>query len=89
MQDEPEKNFKTGLRETAKVHKGDFSLTTNQQIITSNVTDKELPEIKRLLAGYELNNLDYSGLRPPSSACVTFPTCGMFHSVRAPSVFNT
>jgi len=89
VQGEPEKNSKTGLREIAKVHKGDFKLTANPQIITSNVTDKELPEIKRLFAEYKLNNLYYGGLRPPSSACVIFPTCGMFRSVRAPSVFNT
>jgi len=89
VQDEPEKNFKTRLREIAKVHKGDFKLTASPQIITSNVTDKELPEIKRLFAEYKRNNLGYSGLRPPSSACVTFPTCGIFCNVRAPSVFNT
>ena len=77
VQDEPEKNFKTALREIAKVHKGDFKLTANQHIIISNVTDKELPEIKRLLAEYKLDNLNHSGLRLSSSACVSFPTCGM------------
>jgi len=89
VQGEPEKNFKTGLREIAKVHKGDFKLTANPQIITSNVTDKDLPEIKRLFAESKLNNLDYGGLRPPSSARMIFPTCGMFRNVRAPSVFDT
>ena len=79
VQDEPEKNFKTGLREIAKVHRGDFKLTANQHIIISNVSDKELPEIKRLLAEYKLDNLNHSGLRLSSSACVAFPTCGMFY----------
>jgi len=77
VQDEPEKNFKTGLREIAKVHKGDFKLTANQHIMISNVTDKELPEIKRLLAEYKMDNLSHSGLRLSSSACVAFPTCGL------------
>ena len=78
VQDEPEKNSKTGLREIAKVHKGDFKLAANQHIIISNVTDKELPGIKRLLAEYKLDNLNHSGLRLSSSACVAFSTCGMF-----------
>ena len=77
VQDETDKNFKTGLREIAKVHKGDFKLTANQHIIISNVTDEELQEIKRLLAKYKLDNLNHSGLRLSSSACVAFPTCGM------------
>lgn len=80
VQDEPEKNFKAGLREIAKIHKGDFKLTANQHIIISNVTDEELPEIKRLLSEYKLDNLNHSGLRLSSSACVAFPTCGTFHS---------
>ena len=77
VQDEPEKNFKSCLREIAKVHKGDFKLTANQHIIISNVADEELPEIKRLLAEYKLDNINHSGLRLSSSACVAFPTCGM------------
>jgi hypothetical protein len=84
VQDEPEKNFRTGLREIAKVHKGDFKLTANQHIIISNVTDRGLPEIKRLLAEYKLDNLNHSGLRLSSSACVSFPTCGMFRFSQNP-----
>lgn len=79
VQDEPEKNFKSCLREIAKVHKGDFKLTANQHIIISNVADEELPEIKRLLAEYKLDNINHSGLRLSSSACVAFPTCGTFY----------
>jgi len=67
-----------GRHHYTKVHKGDFKLTANQHTIVSNVTDKELPGIKRLLAEYKLDNLNHSGLRLSSSACVAFPTCGMF-----------
>jgi sulfite reductase (NADPH) hemoprotein beta-component len=84
VQDEPEKNFKSGLREIAKVHKGDFKLTANQHIIISNVADSELPEIKRLLAEYKLDNVNQSGLRLSSSACVAFPTCGTFYFLQPP-----
>jgi sulfite reductase (NADPH) hemoprotein beta-component len=64
------------LREIAKIHKGEFRLTANQHLIISNIASAELPEIKRLLAQYKLDNLDFTGLRLSSSACVAFPTCG-------------
>ena len=77
VQDEPGKEFKTGLREIAKVHKGRFRLTANQHLILSDVDDSDLPEMKRLLKKYKLDNVAYSGLRLSSSACVAFPTCGL------------
>ncbi|KAK0501239.1 hypothetical protein EDD18DRAFT_1141879 [Armillaria luteobubalina] len=75
IQDEPGKDFKTGLREIAKVHKGAFRLTANQHLVISDVPNEELPLIKEILAKYKLNNLVHSGLRLSSSACVAFPTC--------------
>lgn len=81
VQDEPGRDFKTGLREIAKVHKGAFRLTTNQHICVSDIAPEDVPEIKRLLAEYKLDNLEYSGLRLASSACVAFPTCGSFASL--------
>ncbi|KAJ7273357.1 hypothetical protein C8J57DRAFT_1317637 [Mycena rebaudengoi] len=77
VQDEPGRDFKTGLREIAKVHKGTFRLTTNQHICVSDIAPEDVPQIKRLLAEYKLDNLEYSGLRLASSACVAFPTCGL------------
>ncbi|KAH0582974.1 hypothetical protein H2248_010867 [Termitomyces sp. 'cryptogamus'] len=77
IQDEPGRDFKTGLREIAKIHKGTFRLTTNQHMLVSDVSDADLPEIKRLLAKYKLDNLNHSALRLSSSACVAFPTCGL------------
>lgn len=77
VQDEPGKDFKTGLKDIARIHKGKFRLTANQHLIISEVPDSELPAIKRLLAKYHLDNLQFSGLRLSSSACVAFPTCGL------------
>ncbi|KAG9018006.1 hypothetical protein FRB90_012674 [Tulasnella sp. 427] len=77
VQDEPGKEFKTGLREIAKVHRGTFRLTANQHLILSEVDDANLPEMKRLLHKYGLDNVSFSGLRLSSSACVAFPTCGL------------
>jgi sulfite reductase (NADPH) hemoprotein beta-component len=81
IQDEPDRDFKTGLREIAKIHKGTFRLTANQHLILSDIPTKELPLIKNLLAKYKLDNLSHTGLRLSSSACVAFPTCGMFRSI--------
>ncbi|KAF3343160.1 hypothetical protein VD0002_g8716 [Verticillium dahliae] len=69
--------MKTGLRELAKLGKGEFRLTGNQHLILSNIADAELDEIKALLKKFKLDNLQFSSLRLSSSACVAFPTCGL------------
>jgi sulfite reductase (NADPH) hemoprotein beta-component len=76
IQDEPGRHFKTGLREVARIHEGTFRLTANQHIVISDIAAGDVPKIKTLLAKYKLDNLNYSGLRLSSSACVAFPTCG-------------
>ncbi|KAH9072150.1 sulfite reductase subunit beta [Lactarius deliciosus] len=77
VQDEPGRDFKTALREIAKVHKGEFRLTASGHIVISNIATWDLPDIKRLLAHYKLDNLDFTALRLSSSTCVGFPTCGL------------
>ena len=77
VEDTPEFQMKTGLREIAKVHKGEFRLTANQHLCLSNVHDSDLDNIKSMLKNYKLDNLHFSGLRLSSSACVAFPTCGL------------
>ncbi|KAG9246549.1 hypothetical protein BJ878DRAFT_496624 [Calycina marina] len=69
--------MKTGLREIAKVLDGEFRLTGNQHLIVSNVKDSQLPQIKEMMAKYKLDNIQFTGLRLSSSACVAFPTCGL------------
>lgn len=77
VQDEPGRNFKTGLREIAQIHKGTFRLTANQHLVIADVPDNELSVVKKLLAKHKLDNLTHSALRLSSSACVAFPTCGL------------
>lgn len=77
IQDEPGKEFKKGLQELAQVHKGTFRLTANQHVLISDIADEDLPEVKRILRKYNMDNLEFSGLRLSSSACVAFPTCGL------------
>ncbi|KAL8862160.1 MAG: hypothetical protein Q9178_001616 [Gyalolechia marmorata] len=77
VEDTAEFPMKTGLREIAKVHKGDFRLTPNQHLCLSGVPDDDLDIIKGMLKKYKLDNLHFSALRLSSSACVAFPTCGL------------
>jgi sulfite reductase (NADPH) hemoprotein beta-component len=77
IEDTAEFPMKTGLRAIAKVHTGEFRLTGNQHLIISNVADKDMPTIKSMMSKYKLDNIQFSGLRLSSSACVAFPTCGL------------
>ncbi len=77
VKDTPEWKMKTGLREIAKVHKGDFRLTNNQNVIIASIDEKDKPQIEKLLKEYKLDSFDQSGLRRNSMACVALPTCGL------------
>ncbi|MEM8916032.1 MAG: NADPH-dependent assimilatory sulfite reductase hemoprotein subunit [Pseudomonadota bacterium] len=76
VKDTPYKTMKTGLAEIAKVHKGDFRLSSNQNVIIANVGAKQKPKIEKLLAEHGLDN-DFSPLRLNSMACVSLPTCAL------------
>lgn len=68
----------TGLREIAKVLKGDIRLTPNQNLIISNVSSQQKKKINDLMEKYSLTDgKHYSALRRSSIACVALPTCGL------------
>lgn len=68
----------TGLREIARIHKGDYRLTANQNLIISGVEPSTRPAIERLLEYYGVNSLQQaSPLRQQALACVALPTCGL------------
>jgi len=70
--------MKTGLREIAKVHTGDFRLTCNQNLIIAAITEEQKPVIEKLVEQYGLARaLNSTGLRLNSMACVALPTCGL------------
>ncbi|MCC5833965.1 MAG: NADPH-dependent assimilatory sulfite reductase hemoprotein subunit [Opitutales bacterium] len=78
VKDTPEFQMKTGLREIALLHKGDFRLTCNQNLIIGGIADKDRKDIEKLLKHYGLDRgLSSSGLRLNSMACVALPTCGL------------
>ncbi|MCM3115587.1 assimilatory sulfite reductase (NADPH) hemoprotein subunit [Neobacillus sp. MER 74] len=68
----------TALREIAKVHTGEFRLTTNQNLIIANVTAQKKKVINELVEQYGLTDGKHtSALRRSSMACVALPTCGL------------
>ncbi len=70
--------IKTGIREIAKIHKGDFRLTPNQNLIIANVSSRNKKQIDELLEKYGLTDgRHFSALRRNSMACVALPTCGL------------
>jgi sulfite reductase (NADPH) hemoprotein beta-component len=78
VKDTGELHMKTGLREIAKVHKGDFRLTCNQNLIIGAIDKADRPGIEKLVSEYGLDAaLNSSGLRLNSMACVALPTCGL------------
>jgi sulfite reductase (NADPH) hemoprotein beta-component len=70
--------LKTGLKEIAKIHTGDFRLTANQNVIISDVSTQKKKQINELIEQYGLTDgKHYSALRRSSMACVSLPTCGL------------
>ncbi len=70
--------LKTGLREIAKIHTGDFRLTANQNLIIANVSSQKKKKISELIEQYGLTDGEqYSAFRRNSMACVALPTCGL------------
>jgi sulfite reductase (NADPH) hemoprotein beta-component len=76
--DTPAFPMRTGLREIAKIHDGDFRLTANQNLVIANVSAKKRSEIEALLEKYGMHRShERSALRLASIACVALPTCGL------------
>jgi sulfite reductase (NADPH) hemoprotein beta-component len=72
----PGQNIMDGIRAIAKVHKGLFRLTPNQNLIVADIAPEDRPHIEALLAEHGLSESDRtSALRLNSIACVALPTC--------------
>jgi len=66
----------TGLREIAKVHRGDFRLTPNQNLIVANVEPAERRYIDALVVRHGLDgHARATPVRRDALACVALPTC--------------
>jgi sulfite reductase (NADPH) hemoprotein beta-component len=68
----------TGLREIAKVHRGDFRLTPNQNLTIANVDSAARTFIDSLVVRYGLDRHERATpVARDALACVALPTCGL------------
>ncbi|MEO0510477.1 MAG: NADPH-dependent assimilatory sulfite reductase hemoprotein subunit [Verrucomicrobiota bacterium] len=76
--DKEARMLKTGMLEISKVHKGDFRLTANQNLIIADVASESRAQIDALVEQYGLDAYKTaSGMRRSQIACVALPTCGL------------
>ncbi|MGJ7346704.1 assimilatory sulfite reductase (NADPH) hemoprotein subunit [Morganella morganii] len=73
--DLPGKPLKTGVAEIARIHRGDFRLTANQNLIIAGIPEAEKSRIESLARTHGLIRDNVTPLRENSMACVSFPTC--------------
>ena len=68
----------SGLREIARVHRGEFRLTPNQNLVIAAVPAEERARIDALVQAHGLDlHSRGSALARAALACVALPTCGL------------
>ena len=77
--DRPGAPHLTGLREIANVHRGEFRLTGNQNLVIAGVPAGERKRIDALVRdhGLDAGNRAPTALARAAMACVALPTCGL------------
>ncbi|MFA7475251.1 MAG: sulfite reductase, partial [Castellaniella sp.] len=76
--DDDKQAMRSGMREIARVHKGEFRLTCDQNVIIASVAPEDRAAIDELVARYQLDDYkSMSGIRKHAIACVALPTCGL------------
>ncbi len=67
-----------GLCAVARIHRGSFRLTTNQNLVIAGIAPPRRAAIERLLQEHGLLAFEQSSaLRRNAIACVALPTCGL------------
>ncbi|AOT09911.1 assimilatory sulfite reductase (NADPH) hemoprotein subunit [Pseudoalteromonas luteoviolacea] len=67
--------LKTGCRKIAEIHKGDFRMTANQNLIIAGVAEEDKAEIEKIAREHGLIDDTHTEQRKSSMACVALPTC--------------
>ena len=74
--DTPARRLMSGLRAIANIHRCEFVLTANQNLMIAGVAAADKPGIAAALAEYGLDG-GATPLRQRAMACVALPTCGL------------
>lgn len=70
--------LRTGLREIARIHTGEFRVTCNQNLMIANVTPDNRERIQALVDEYGLDDgTRATPLNRNAMSCVAFPTCAL------------
>lgn len=77
IKDMPGKTLRTGLVEMAKIHQGDFRMTSNQNLIIANIPEDQKATIEGLARQHGLLGETISVLKQNAMACVALPTCSL------------
>ncbi len=71
-------HLQTGLQAIARVLRGEFRITPNQNLIISAVEDRQKAEIEQLAKDHGLDSWrSATPVRRNALACVALPTCGL------------
>lgn len=73
--DYPGRPLKTGLRKIAEIHKGDFHMTANQNLVIAGVPAEDREKIESIAREHGLIDDSVSPQLKHSMACVSLPTC--------------
>ncbi|MGI4940587.1 MAG: NADPH-dependent assimilatory sulfite reductase hemoprotein subunit [Janthinobacterium lividum] len=74
--DTEDRRLMSGLRAIANIHRCEFVLTANQNLMIAGVAAADKASIESALAEYSLDS-GVSRLRQRAMACVALPTCGL------------
>ncbi len=74
--DDAGRRLMSGLRAIANIHRCEFVLTANQNLMIAGVAAADKPGIAAVLAEYGLDR-GVTPLRQRAMACVALPTCGL------------
>lgn len=76
--DRGERRHLSGLRELARIHRGEFRLTPNQNLVIANVEPAERDGVDAIVAAHGLDSYrTATPLRLDALACVALPTCAL------------
>ena len=73
--DFPGRPLKTGLRKIAEIHKGDFRMTANQNLVIAGIAPEDRAEIEKIAREHGLIDDLMTPQLKNSMACVALPTC--------------
>ncbi|MEM8592862.1 MAG: assimilatory sulfite reductase (NADPH) hemoprotein subunit [Pseudomonadota bacterium] len=73
--DLPGRPLKTGLRKIAEIHKGDFRMTANQNLVIAGVPANQKKKIEKIAREHGLIDDFQTPQLKNSMACVALPTC--------------